>query len=99
MNSGMHDAFMLGEYLAARIAGSRPDSCLDTYARFRREVATRHVQPISHENVEQMLEGDDEARLRQQSELARVAADPELCRAYLRERTLINSLEEGAALA
>ncbi len=98
MNSGMHDAFMLGEYLAGRIEGSRPDSCLDTYSEFRRQVAIRHVQPMSHENVEQMEEGDEQERLRQQAELARIAADPELCRQYLRERTLITILEEAAAL-
>jgi hypothetical protein len=45
-----------------------------------------------------MEEGDEQERLRQQAELARIAADPELCRQYLRERTLITVLEEAAAL-
>jgi 3-(3-hydroxy-phenyl)propionate hydroxylase len=98
MNSGMHDAFMLADYLAATIEGSRPDSCLDTYADFRRQVATRHVQTISHQNAEQMAEVDEQERLRQHAELARIASDPGLCREYLRERTLITSLEEAAAL-
>lgn len=98
MNSGIHDAFMLAGQLSAVITGKQDLEALDLYAAHRREVALRYVQPLSHENVEQMQERDESERIRQQDELARIAADTQLSRTFLRQRTLIDALEEERAL-
>jgi 3-(3-hydroxy-phenyl)propionate hydroxylase len=99
MNSGVHDAFMLAHRLADVVQGEGVEDRLDVYAERRRFVALRHVKPLSHENVNQMQETDEVKRRRQQEELARVAADPELSRRFLRERTLMDSLDEERSLA
>lgn len=98
MNSGIHDAFLLAGRLAAVITGEQDDHALDLYAAHRRAVALRYVRPLSHENFQQMQERDESERVRQQDELARIAADAQLSRTFLRQRTLIDALEEERVL-
>ncbi|WP_326822142.1 FAD-dependent oxidoreductase [Streptosporangium sp. NBC_01756] len=86
MNSGIHDAVVLGTALADVIAGA-PGRVLDDAAARRRTVALDHVQRASHANWERIRSGADH-----RAGLRALAADPEAARAHLLRSSMIASL-------
>jgi 3-(3-hydroxy-phenyl)propionate hydroxylase len=95
MNSGIHDAFNLGDKLIAILRGEADESVLDRYERQRRHVAIQHTQAQTIRNKRLLAERDAAVRRRNHDELARTADDPVLARAFLLRSSLIASLREA----
>ena len=93
LNGGIHDAFALGASLAAFWRGEAGDDALDRYGEQRRRAATDHIRPRSHANVVSLAERDDEIRRANHEQLRATAADPERARSFLREISMLASLE------
>ena len=75
MNSGIHDAFNLGEKLVAILRGEAGPDVLDRYKRQRRHV--RSITPgADHPQQELLAEKDPAVRQRNHDELRRTAGDP-----------------------
>lgn len=98
MNSGIHDAFVLGSALAGVVGGELSERDLNDYAAERRRVAIEYIRPISHESATRIKERDHAARLRYQEEMRRMAENPRTAREYLLRNTLIASLREAGVL-
>lgn len=90
MNSGIHDAVLLGGALADVLAGG-PEAALDAVAAARRDTARSFVQRSTHGNWERMR---DPAGYRE--ELRRLAADPAEARRHLLRTSMIASLRDVA---
>jgi 2-polyprenyl-6-methoxyphenol hydroxylase-like FAD-dependent oxidoreductase len=95
MNSGLHDAVVLGRALVAVAAGA-PEDVLDDAAAARRDVALSYVQRVTHGNWEQLRERDPAARRALHDELRERAADPAKARDYLLRTSMIDSLRTVA---
>lgn len=79
--SGMLDAQVLSEALAAVVQGQASDAVLDRYAEDRKRVFEETASPSSVETKRLVFHSDDPARLERDLEnLRRVATDPELAR-------------------
>src|SRR5829696_8164738 len=76
MNSGIHDAFNLGEKLVAILRGEAAPSVLDRYERQRRHVAVQHTQAQTIRNKRLLTEKDPAVRRRNHDELRRTAESP-----------------------
>jgi 3-(3-hydroxy-phenyl)propionate hydroxylase len=95
MNSGIHDAFNLGEKLVRILRGEAESGVLDRYERQRRHVAISHTQAQTIRNKRLLAEKDPAVRQRNHDELRRTAEDPNLARAFLLRTSLIQSLREA----
>jgi 2-polyprenyl-6-methoxyphenol hydroxylase-like FAD-dependent oxidoreductase len=93
MNSGIHDAHAAAEAVAYAVEGGDPARAVETYARIRRDAAVLDVQQNTHKNYEEMRQADDALRLARRDEMARIAADPQRTRAYLRVAGMLASFE------
>jgi 3-(3-hydroxy-phenyl)propionate hydroxylase len=98
LNSGVHDAFNLGDKLT-RIWRGGSEALLDQYERQRRHIAVTHTQAQTIRNKKLLAERDPEVRKRNHDELRRQAEDPKLARAFLLKTSLIDSLREAAQIA
>src|SRR5262245_6151346 len=98
MNSGIHDAFNLGDKLIAILRGEAEPSVLDRYERQRRHVAIQHTQAQTIRNKRLLAEKDPAVRRRNHDELRRTADDPALARQFLLRSSLIESLREADAI-
>jgi len=99
MNGGIHDAANLYERLARVWRGEADDAELDRYSRQRRQAQLDYVQQQTIRNKKQLEERDPAQRRRNLDELKRTAETPALARAFLRNATLINSVEAAAQVA
>ncbi len=97
MNGGIHDAFNLTEKLR-RIYAGEDDALLHLYERQRRPIAIKHVLQQSGRNRARMQERGEDKRRETLEDLMRKANDPQLARAYLRETSMITSLQEAAEI-
>ncbi len=95
MNSGIHDAFNLGEKLVAILRGEADLNVLDRYERQRRHVAVQHTQAQTIRNKRLLAEKDPAVRRRNHDELKRTAETPALARRFLLRSSLIESLREA----
>jgi 3-(3-hydroxy-phenyl)propionate hydroxylase len=95
MNSGIHDAFNLGEKLVRILRGEAESDVLDRYERQRRHVAISHTQAQTIRNKRLLAEKDPAVRQRNHDELRRTAENPNLARAFLLRTSLIQSLREA----
>ena len=95
MNSGIHDAFNLGEKLVCILRGEAAPDLLDRYERQRRHVAISHTQAQTIRNKRLLSEKDPAVRQKNHDELRRTAEDPKLARAFLLRTSLIESLREA----
>jgi 3-(3-hydroxy-phenyl)propionate hydroxylase len=95
MNSGIHDAFNLGEKLVHILRGEAESDVLDRYERQRRHVAISHTQAQTIRNKRLLAEKDPAVRQRNHDDLRRTAEDPNLARAFLLRTSLIQSLREA----
>ena len=86
MNSGIHDAHLLAQPLAAA-----DDAALDRWADARRTVALEYVRMVTDRNTRNMSASgaDREAR---NAELRRTAADPVAARRYLLRTSMLASV-------
>jgi 2-polyprenyl-6-methoxyphenol hydroxylase-like FAD-dependent oxidoreductase len=93
LNSGIHDAMDAAARLA-RIAhgGADAEAELDAYDRIRRTVAVEYVQADTQRNTDRLRETDDAIRRRHHDDMRAIAADPQLCRAYIRRVSLLESV-------
>ncbi len=87
MNSGIHDAYHLGEALG-RVLNGEPDTLLDDYNRVRRAAAVEDVQRRSDQNYADMVAARD-ARLARNRHLSEIAASPDRIRDYLLSASML----------
>lgn len=97
MNGGLHDAFNLADQLWAIHGGASADACLERYDRQRRELAVRFVQEHTIQNKKLMESNDPDVMKKRQAWLMETAADPVKARAFIRERAMIDCLEDSLA--
>jgi 3-(3-hydroxy-phenyl)propionate hydroxylase len=95
LNSGVHDAFNLGDKLARILHGDADDTELDRYERQRRHVAVKHTQAQTIRNKRLLDERDPAVRQHNHDELRRQAEDPALARKFLLRTALFESLREA----
>ncbi|MEV6162059.1 NAD(P)/FAD-dependent oxidoreductase [Streptomyces sp. NPDC052052] len=93
MNSGIHDAVLLGAALAALVNGEPgANAALDAAAEDRRACALTYVGAQTHRNWERLRVRDPEARASLLAELRATAADPTRARSALLRSSMIASL-------
>lgn len=99
MNSGIHDAFNLGERLIAVLNGKADRSLIGQFDRQRRRVTHDFTQRQTIQNMDMMRGGQNEAHSRRQDEMRAIQSDPERRRAYLLRQSMFDSLDQAAAIA
>jgi len=98
MNGGIHDAISLADKLARVIQTTAGEDLLDLYSRQRRHAAVTYVQAQTIANKRLMEERDPAVRRANFDELRRTAEDPAAARRYMRRASLLESLEQAAAV-
>lgn len=101
MNSGLHDAFNLGEKLARILRdGERDDAdaLLDLYNRQRRGITLQFVQEHTIRNKRLMEERDPALRRERQAQFMRTASDPAAAKAFLLKTSMIQSLRDASEI-
>ncbi len=98
LNGGIHDVFNLGEKLADIWHGNADTSVLDRYVRQRREVNVNQIQASSIRNKKRLEETDPAVRNKNNDELRRLAGDPKRALEYVKNTSLISSLERAAEI-
>jgi|AntAceMinimDraft_12_1070368.scaffolds.fasta_scaffold02349_5 2-polyprenyl-6-methoxyphenol hydroxylase-like FAD-dependent oxidoreductase len=93
MNSGIHDGDAAVQAINFALAGGDSGRAASVYSKVRRDVAAFDVQANTQKNYEEMREQDERSRESRKEEMAKIAADPDLTRAYLRKAGLVSSLE------
>lgn len=96
MNGGIHDAFNLGQKLAAVMTDAADAASLDAYEAERRPVALEYVNKITIRNKRNLETDDPAEQAAFRAELAALAADPAKRRAYLLRASMIASLSPEA---
>lgn len=99
LNGGVHDAFNLGEKLAAVWHGEAPAELLDLYDRQRRGVTVEHVQRQTIANKQNLEAREPAAQRAFRERMAEAAADSTKAHAYLMGVSMINSLRRAAEIA
>lgn len=92
MNGGIHDAFDLGERLAALMTGAAGPEILDGYEARRRPVALEYVNEITIRNKRNLEARTPEDQAAFRSMLAETQADPARRRAFLLRASMLASL-------
>lgn len=98
LNGGLHDAVLLGEYLAKVCKGEADESLLDLYVRKRRAANVEFVQTQSIGNKRMLEEADPAKREQTFAELRRIAADPARARDFLIRSSMIWSVRRAAEI-
>jgi 3-(3-hydroxy-phenyl)propionate hydroxylase len=88
MNSGIHDAHLLGKHLGSVLRGA-DDCLLDEYSDSRKKAAVEMVQASSEKNYRDLALKDPAERMRRNREMAAAAADPAKARAYLLRASML----------
>ncbi len=88
MNSGIHDAHLLGKRLGAVLRGG-PESLLDDYARARKQAATEMVQASSEKSYRDLALHEPSARMRRNRLMSAASGDPQKARAYLLRASML----------
>ena len=94
MNGGIHDAVNLADKLAA-VADGADDSLLDRYSRQRLHVARQAVIPRAAANRRHMLATNRNLQDERLERHRQIATDPERCRVFLKQASMLTSLEEA----
>jgi len=97
MNGGVHDAFNLSDKLI-RVWNGEDKALLDLYSRQRHFAASADIQTTSDANHKRHREQDPDKRRAALKDMQEIAADREKLRAFLRDSSLITSLERAAAV-
>ena len=97
MNGGVHDAFNLSEKLI-HVWKGEDESLLDLYSRQRHFAASSDIQTTSDANHKRHREQDPDKRRAALKDMQDIAGDKEKSRVFLRDSSLITSLERAAAV-
>ena len=97
MNSGIHDAVLIGTALADVLTAGASPNVIAAIAAARRDVSLEFTQQSSHRNWERMRERDRGAREAVHAELRALAADPVAMREHLLRSSMISSLRRQRA--
>ena len=99
MNGGIHDAVELAETLVAVLQGSKGEALLDRYEARRRPIALDYVNRLTIRNKRNLETADpaEQAAFRAELKAAKSTRGNE--RAFLKRVSMIQSLEDAAALA
>lgn len=92
MNGGIHDAFNLGQKLAALMQGQTGADVLDAYEAERRPVALEYVNEITIRNKRNLESADPAEQQAFRQMLREVSADPVKRRQYLLRASMLASL-------
>jgi 3-(3-hydroxy-phenyl)propionate hydroxylase len=98
LNSGIHDAFCLGEKLAKVLSEAAPEGLMDLYHRQRHTVNVEYVQLLSVKNKQNLEEKDPLKRKARFQELRETCADPVKARHYLLNSSMINSIARANSI-
>lgn len=98
MNGGVHDAFNLTDKLI-RVWNGEDDALLDRYARQRHFAASSDIQKTSDTNHKRHREKDTTKRMAALKEMQDIIADDARAYTFLRESSLMDSLERANAIA
>lgn len=98
MNGGVQDAFNLTDKLI-RVWNGEGDALLDRYARQRHFAASSDIQKTSDANHKRHREKDTSKRLAALKEMQDIIADEARAYKFLRESSLMDSLERANAIA
>ncbi len=97
MNGGIHDAVNLVEKLITVIGGG-DKALLDRYDRQRRHAASERVIPQAAANRERMAALNVDSQARRLTRYRTIAADPERCKRFLLDSSMISILDEANAI-
>ncbi len=89
MNSGIHDAHLLGKLLGEVLRGGS-DDLLDEYSDSRRRAAVEMVQASTARNYRDLSLKDPAQRMKRNRDMAAAAADPIQARAYLLRASMLD---------
>jgi 3-(3-hydroxy-phenyl)propionate hydroxylase len=92
MNGGIHDAFNLGEKLAAVMTGTSKTTVLDDYEAERRPVALEYVNEITIKNKKNLETKDPLEQRAFRKMLEETTKDSEKRRLYLLRASMLASL-------
>lgn len=99
MNGGIHDAMNLTERLIAVWNDAAPESVLDGYDLQRRLVTVEYVQARTIQNKRDLEAADEESRAGFRDRMRAIATNPERTRSFLKDVSMISSLERARELA
>ncbi|QIG53595.1 FAD-dependent monooxygenase [Altererythrobacter sp. BO-6] len=95
MNSGIHDAFNLGERLIRIYQhGADADTELKAFEHQRRTTTHDFIQAQTIRNMEYLKEGDGQLHARRKAEMAAIRDDPVRRREFLLRQSMIECLEK-----
>ncbi len=97
MNGGVQDAFNLTDKLI-KVWHGESETLLDLYSRQRHYAASADIQKTSDANYKRHREQDKAKRLDNLKEMQDIAKDAVKAKAFLRESSLIDSLERANAI-
>lgn len=89
MNSGIHDAYSLTQYIKQVFDGQSLD-VLDEYSDLRRHYAMNHIQQSSDKNYRDMSATDEQYRENRNQFYRDIASDPAKVRQYLLKRSMLD---------
>lgn len=90
LNGGIHDANELSSYLQSIWFNNELAHVLNEYSSRRRHVALEYVQKQTHQNAMNMSETNERKRRLQQTELRKIASDPDLSLDYMLRMSMID---------
>ena len=99
MNGGVHDAFNLGDKLAAVINGRADNALLDLYDLQRRPVARDQILAQADRNRARMREKDDAKRREMLAGMQALIADRGKLKAHLLKTSMIEGLRQAALVS
>jgi 3-(3-hydroxy-phenyl)propionate hydroxylase len=99
MNGGIHDAVELAGTLAAVLQGREGAALLDRYEARRRPIALDYVNRLTIRNKRNLETADPAEQAAFRAELKAAKSTRENERAFLKRVSMIQSLEDAAALA
>jgi 3-(3-hydroxy-phenyl)propionate hydroxylase len=88
MNSGIHDAHLLGKNLGEVLRGGS-EALLDEYSETRKKAAVELVQASAAKNYKDLALTDPAARMQRNREMAAASKDPKTARAYLLRASML----------
>lgn len=93
MNSGIHDAFTLGEKLVSIYRhGADADTAIAAYDRQRRRTTHEFTQAQTIRNLAYLNAGEGRAHAMRKQEMQDIRADPQRRREFLRRQSMIDCL-------
>ena len=99
MNGGIHDAVELAETFVEVLGGGDADALLDRYEARRRPIALDYVNRLTIRNKRNLETADPAEQAAFRADLKAAKSDCEAERAFLKRVSMIQSLEDAAALA